>query len=266
MTALGDFAACPMLYRWRHELRVPSHVLPDDAARRAPASDDSRRAGSADRPGVDAATAGTFFHRCVELLDFACPQPTADLARRAAEEMSLPSADAARLADELAEMVRRFAGHELWGQIAGAQRAFRELDFLLAVGPATLRGKIDLLLADATGQWRVVDYKSDRLADESPQGVADHSRHHHLQMLLYAMAAGRHLRGPAPQATLYYLRAATSHTFTFDEASLADGERKLAELTESLIAARRSGQFEMRRSATCDFCPYGVLCERFGRA
>ena len=73
-------------------------------------------------------------------------------------------------------------------------------------------------------------------------------------------AAGRHLQGPAPQATLYYLRSAVSYTFAFDEAAVAEGERELAELAESLIAARRSGQFEICRSATCDFCPYGALC------
>ena len=103
---------------------------------------------------------------------------------------------------------------------------------------------------------------SSATADASPAAVANHSGHHRLQMLTYAMAAGRHLHGPAPQATLYYLRAAVRHTYPLDEAAVADGERELAELARSLIAARRSGRFEIRRSATCDFCPYGALCGR----
>jgi len=263
VTALGDFAACPMLYRWRYELRVPAAALPADLERPAVTADGPRDAGSAERPGVDAATAGTFFHRCMELMDFAHPQPAANLARQAAEEMSLPRGDAAGLADELAEMVRLFRNHELWPRIAQASRTLRELEFLLTVGPATLRGKIDLVVADPTGEWHVVDYKSDRLADTSPAGVAHHSDHHRLQMLTYAMAAGRHLQGPAPQATLYYLRPAVSHTYAFDEAAVADGERELAELARSLIAARRSGQFEIRRSDMCGLCPYAPLCERF---
>jgi len=257
VTALGDFAVCPMLYRWRHELRVPPRALADATA----SSDDGRRS-SADRPAVDPATAGTFFHRCMELTEFAHPQPAAELARQAAEEMSLPRGDAAGLADELAEMVQRFRTHELWRRIAEASCALRELEFILTVGPATLRGKIDLVVAGSTGEWHVVDYKSDRMAEASPAAVAHHSDHHRLQMLTYAMAAGRHLQGPAPQATLYYLRSAVSHTYAFDEAAVAAGERELAELARSLIAARRSGQFEMRRSATCDFCPYGALCGR----
>ena len=261
VTALGDFAACPMLYRWRHELRVPPRALPDATAASTASCDDGRRS-SADRPAVDPATAGTFFHRCVELLDFTRPQPSAALAQLAAEEMSLPADHAAALAEELAEMIARFGEHELWRRVAQADPTLRELKFLLTVGPATLRGQIDLLFRDSAGAWCVVDYKSDRLADDSPAGLADHSSHHRLQMLTYAVAAGRHLRAPAPPATLYYLRSAATHTFTFDEASLAAGENELAVLAESLIASRRSGQFEMRRSATCDFCPYGALCGR----
>jgi len=264
VTALGDFAACPMLYQWRHELRIPAGAAGDEAVCSSTGIA-AQQAGPYGSVGIDAAAAGTFFHRCVELLDFAQPQPASVLASQAAEEVSLPADLVEELTAALTEMLSRFSRHELWGQISEAGQTLRELDFLLKVGPATLRGQIDLLLCGPEGVWRVVDYKSDKLADESKCGLAEHSLHHRLQMLIYAMAAGRHLQGPAPQATLYYLRPAASHTFLFDEAALSAGEDELTTLLKSLIAARRSGQFEKRRSENCQFCGYAALCERFGQ-
>ncbi len=264
VTALSDFATCPMLYRWRYDLRVPPATLASCPRDDKPTGDDPPEA-RADGASVDAATAGTFFHRCVELLNFAAPQPVADLARQVGDEMAMLPADVGRLADELADMLSRFKADELWGQIAGTDLAFRELDFLLPVGPIRLRGKIDLLLTDEAGEWRVVDYKSDRLAESSARGVAEHSGHHRLQMLIYSLAA-QHAERQAPSATLYYLRSAVSHTFTFDAPAIAAGRQEIVELGRSLIASRRSGGFRMCRSASCDFCPYGLLCDRFGEA
>jgi len=66
VTALGEFAHCPALYRWRHELRMPA------AERRADSPMPPKGPPAA---SMDAATLGTLYHRCLERLDFRKPQP-----------------------------------------------------------------------------------------------------------------------------------------------------------------------------------------------
>ena len=248
VTALSDFAHCPMLYRWRHELAVPAPVSQSDGTRAGGGS-------------LDALTLGTLYHRCMELLDFADPQANEDLIARVVWEMDLDDAvNPGELAGELGEMVSRFAQHDLWGRLASAGHIFRELDFVLSVGQLTLRGQIDLLYCDDQGTWHVVDYKSDRLADDNE--IAQRAGNYELQMLVYSIAADRHLDGPIADASLYFLRPAREHTFTIDPAALQTARDRLAALTEDLITSRRTNQFERVQSAHCDYCPYSSLCDQ----
>ena len=244
VTALSEFAHCPMLYRWRSELATPSP-------------------GSPDRPGsgasLDALTLGTLYHRCMELLDFANPQAGDNLIAQVVWEMDLDDAvNPAALAGELGEMISRFAKHDLWGRLASARHIFRELDFVLTAGQLTLRGQIDLLYCDDQGIWHVVDYKSDRVADDNE--IARRAGNYELQMLAYSIAAGRHLDQPIADASLYFLRPARTHTFTIDPAALQIAQDRLAALTENLIISRRANQFERVQSARCNYCPYSTLC------
>ncbi|KKN64612.1 hypothetical protein LCGC14_0489900 [marine sediment metagenome] len=250
VTALCDFVHCPMLYRWRYELRVPTSALP----KTEPASD-------SEPSTIDAATAGTFFHRCMELMDFAAPQSAGQLADRSAAEMELSAEQTAILTGELADMLDTFKGHDLYQTIAASQQTFRELDFVLSAGPATLRGQIDLLLADTDGAWRIVDYKSDRIGESpSQKELATHSAHHELQMRIYAAAATRQLGAPPAEAVLYYLRHGQTHAIQFDAAAIASVETELGQLAERLIVARRSGEFAAERTEGCEYCAYRAVC------
>ncbi len=245
VTALSEFEHCPMLYRWRYELRIPGQVETGGAAGGAGAS-------------LDPATMGTLYHRCMELLDFARPQTAGELVRRAVGELGLQeSADVAEIEGELEDMVATLRAHPLGKALEGAKRTLRELDFIMRSGPAMLRGQIDLLYQDADGRWCVVDYKSDRV---SADNLPDHARRYELQLLTYASAAARYLDELPTVATLYFLRPGTTHAFPIGADALSATQARIAELAAQLVAARRSGQFERRQSAACDFCPYGKLC------
>ena len=249
VTALGDFAYCPMLYRWRYDLRVPQAT--ESPARSE--GDRPRAAGS-----LDAATLGTLFHRCMELLDFARPQPAESLLAQAAAELGLEgSADSAALAADLDEMLRRLRAHPLWADLAGAKQSFRELDFLMDAGPAVLRGQIDLLYQDAAGNWRIVDYKSDRVAAAE---IETHAGRYELQMLAYAVAAARHVGRPPAGATLYFLRPGACCELPLGSDAVASAERRIADLAGRVIKARRSGTFERQASGRCAGCPCEGLC------
>jgi ATP-dependent exoDNAse (exonuclease V) beta subunit len=247
VTALSEFVQCPQHYQWRHALRVPGHLLATPSDRPA-------------MPMVDAATAGTYFHRCMELTDFVTPGPTDAVTIQAADEAGLSHAVASPLAAEFAEMRQRFEATDLWARLAAANRLLRELDFTIDLGPAVLRGQIDVLFLGADGRWGVVDYKSDRLAATHTDAIALHSRHHRQQMLIYALAAGRYLGVDALPATLYYLRPGVSHTFDFTPEDIQAGLAQLQSQALDLITARRTGHFAPQPGPACQWCDYRSLC------
>ena len=250
VTALSEFARCPSLYRWRHELRVPPEALPSPEA--APSVAVSPPAS------LDPATAGTVFHRCMEHLDFAHPQSAAALLQQALADMDLDeTACADALAADLDAMLERFQSQPLWRELADAAELRRELDFVLHAPPATLRGQIDLLARAADGAWRIVDYKSDRVG---PEGPATHAARYELQMHAYAAAAAKHLGVAPTDATLYFLRTGDVHRFEITPAVLESFHTRAGKLADELIVARRTGDVRRTPTAACEFCPYRLLC------
>ncbi|MCD4823756.1 MAG: UvrD-helicase domain-containing protein [Phycisphaerae bacterium] len=242
-TALGDFEQCPMLYHWRYELRAPTEPLLH--------SGDAEPSPSHAAAGLDPLTLGTLYHRCMELLDFAAPQPAEVLLRQVVEEMELHDCDFAALTGELSDMLETFRASELAGQIAAAGEVYRELDFLTDVGPATIRGQIDLLY-NSGGAWGVVDYKSDRVA--AGENIAAKAQRYQLQMLIYAAAVAGYTGKPPADAKLYFLRTGQCYTFEITPETLAQARQRVTRLAGQLIAARRTGQFHRCNKDTCSFC------------
>ena len=261
-TALAALEFCPALFHWHYELRVPAAVLTGGQD----LSNDIGRTGQAGAGALDAATAGTVFHRCMELLDFDDPQPAGALMHRALEEQGV-SVDPAAMTAELEQMLQGIRRHRLWATLTGTRQRLRELEFVTRIGRLEVQGVIDLLIQSADGQWLVIDYKSDRVA---PADVAAHARRYHLQMLLYADAAHRLLAADSPgrepwaggiPATLYFLRPGLAHTFAAETltSGLAD---RLAGLADRLACCRREGAWPGRRDGACGHCHYAALCGR----
>jgi len=258
VTALNDFETCPMLYRWRHELRLPRRY---ESLMRRGGKEGVRAAPgpAAQLPALDAATTGTLYHKCMELLDFDHPQDAGPLVGQAAEMLGIEAAPGLEaLAAELSEILSAFAGHELWAGLRSATQVLRELDFVLDCPPAIVRGQIDLAYRDQAGTWHIVDYKSDRV--EPGPRLARHAARYELQLLLYAQAAGRHLGGGVADAMLYFLRPARTFELRADDAALSAAAERAARLAEGLIASRRSGVFERQARQQCHWCPYSGLC------
>lgn len=266
VTALGDFEKCPMLFHWRYELGVPQkYLLPGPKPKAKAGTAEATTVSDAAASGaahLDAATMGTIFHRCMELLDFTSPtrgdSKAASLVQRALAEMGLEGqADASGLAVELEAMIATLSQRPLYGQMRGARRTERELSFLLDWPGLTLRGQIDLIFEDQGGRWHVVDYKSDRVAGD---GLAEHGRRYEMQMLLYAAAATQHLGGMPSEATLYFLRAGREHIIPITPDALERAKGRACGLAREIATARRSGRFERRQSEFCPHCLYQGLC------
>jgi ATP-dependent helicase/nuclease subunit A len=212
---------------------------------------------------LDAAMAGTIFHRCMELTDFSAEAALGgaqSLVQRVLAEMGMDEqVDASALAADLQGMLAKFQSHELWAKLRAAKRIDRELAFETQAPGLVLRGQIDLLYQDEADAWHIVDYKSNRTG---PEGVAPHALQYELQMLVYAMAARGHVGAPPAEATLYFLRAGASLTFQITPDSLDQALQRISKLAGELAHARRGGTFARRQCDACQYCPYGELCQK----
>jgi len=204
---------------------------------------------------------GTLVHAVLEEIDFARPDGLdALLERRAERHLEHLPADRRRL-DELREMIRRFLESPRAAEIASASTAHRELEFLLAwppcstaapscstaapgreessrqPGAAVLRrpepiyfqGFIDCLYCDSSGRWKVIDYKTNRVA---PESLAAAAAGYEMQMLLYGLAVERILGVPPAELTLCFLRPGLEYSFPWNDSA----RRRVVELIDAALS------------------------------
>lgn len=251
----ADFKQCPLLYRFRVVDRLPE--TPSRAQVR-----------------------GTVVHAVLERL-FALPADRRDPA--AGRELVDPVwRDVLAASPELAEL---FAGPEDPEHVEWLESA-RELvegyfaledpqsvrpeacELLVEAELATsdlqdgetllLRGYIDRLDVAATGEIRVVDYKTGAAPREVFEGKAL------FQMKFYALALLR-IRGVVPrQLRLLYLADRQALSYTPDEAELLRFERTLTAIWSAIRRAAREGDFRPNPSRMCDWCDHKVYCPAFG--
>ena len=262
-TALDEFAKCPAMYHWRYELRAPvpnfsglSEVGPGQVGDDSSGKPGPGWAGAV--PQLDPLTLGTLLHGCMELVDFANPQQANVLLAQGLARTGLGEEvgdfDLDALAEELEAMLAKFRSGSLARQLArlDPRDIYRELDFVSAFGPATIRGQIDLLY-QACGQWHIVDYKSDHVSGDADSLAAKASRYE-MQMLIYAQAVARYT-GLAPAgATLYFLRTGQEHSFDISPQAIADATGRVEALARELVDSRRAGKFKKCNQTSCDYC------------
>lgn len=117
--------------------------------------------------------------------------------------------DSPRTLQQAAQLLEAFASTTLADEIRQAKRRYAELEFLLRLPPSVaaedavdVHGFIDCLFQDASGQWRLVDFKTNRTTAE---GVSAAAEPYWLQMYLYGEAA-RQAIGATPMLNLHFLR------------------------------------------------------------
>jgi putative RecB family exonuclease len=248
----ADFKQCPLLYRFRAVDRLPE----------TPSRLQVR---------------GTVVHAVLEGL-FALPPDRRDPG--AARELVDPAwRDVLAGSPELAELFAGPADPELAEWLDSA-RALVEAYFALedprrvepeacellveAELPATegepllLRGYIDRLDVAATGEIRVVDYKSGAAPREVFEAKAL------FQMKFYALVLLR-IRGVVPsQLRLLYLADRQALSYTPDEAELVRFERTLAAIWSAILRAGQTGDFRPNPGRMCDWCDHKPCCPAFG--
>jgi ATP-dependent exoDNAse (exonuclease V) beta subunit len=151
--------------------------------------------------------------------------------------------DAGRELEEPVGLITALTATPRWASLRAAGRIHPELEFLLAWPPGCaeqggtyIQGFIDCLYQDAGGEWRLLDYKTNRISAETlPDTVASYE----MQMLVYALAAERILKRPPAELVLHFLRGGHEHRFAWSDAA-RDRAVKLVERALRQTASPRT--------------------------
>jgi hypothetical protein len=147
------------------------------------------------------------------------------------------------------ELVAGWLGSALHAQLATSRLA-PEAPFLLDVGGAVIRGKLDLLASSPGAAPLVVDYKTNALDGRGPEELMSA---YETQRDLYALATGGH-EGRVRTAFVFLERPGEPVVHEHDAAALAATRERL----EGLVAGVAAARFEVTPSphrALCHDCP-----------
>jgi ATP-dependent exoDNAse (exonuclease V) beta subunit len=252
---LQDYARCGYRYYLTRVLGLP-RVAP-------PPPDELEPAEEPETPApLEGRIRGTLAHLLLERLDFARPAPPS-----AEEVRALGAEHGLQLEPEHVEDVRAqvaaFAASPLCARLAEARGVRREAGFAFSLeadgGGPLLSGFVDVLAREADGTVLVVDYKTDRLAeDESPAELV--ARSYTTQRMVYALAA---LQDGAPGVEVAYAlleRPGEPVTATFTQADVPALVDALLGLADGVLAERWPVAEHPHREL-CGECPgRAALC------
>jgi ATP-dependent exoDNAse (exonuclease V) beta subunit len=200
--------------------------------------------------GLRATEIGDAAHRLLELVDLAAPAlPDVSLVRDWYPEVT----------DEEVERIEGFVGayctSELAARVARLPGAVPERPFAFEHDGVLLHGRLDVLWREGA-RAMVVDYKTNSLAEGTPEEIVESD--YHLQRLVYALACFR--AGADEVEVVYHFleRSDAVVATTFDRSELPGLEEELS------AAIRRIDAGEFTPSPdefTCNGCPaLDVVC------
>lgn len=244
----ADFKQCPLLYRFRAIDRLPE-------------------------PPTPAQLRGSVVHAALEALyslpaalrgqDMALTLVTPAWERLTAEEPELvaaitPDQRAQLLADAQALLTGYYRLED--PTRFDPQGCEQRIEVELADG-TLLRGFVDRIDVAATGELRVVDYKTGKAPPEA-RGLAEAKAM--FQMKFYAVALLRS-RGVLPaRLRLIYLADGQLLDYTPDFDELVRFEKTLMAIWSAIQSAGATGDFRPTASRMCNWCAHQALCPAFG--
>jgi ATP-dependent exoDNAse (exonuclease V) beta subunit len=252
-SSLQDYARCPYRFYLTRVLRLPPVAPP------APVGDDHEtevevaNEGRAAAP-LEARIRGTLVHELLEGLEFRRPQPPDP-----AQVRALAAAHGLELepeqVDDVRAQVAAFAASPLCGRLAAARGVRREAGFAFELEPGggpLVTGFTDVLAREADGTVLVVDYKTDRLEEETPAELVE--RAYVTQRAVYALAALREGAARVEVAHCLLERPGEPVSATFGQAdapALADALLRLA----TGVLAERWPVADAPHRELCGDCP-----------
>ncbi|WP_435768755.1 RecB family exonuclease [Nocardioides sp. SYSU DS0651] len=244
---VGDFLACPLLYRFRSIDRLPE-------------------------PPSPAAARGTLVHRVLEqLFDLPAgdrtPATAATMVEPAWEELKeqepalagMFPEDGAEIAAWLLSCRETLARYFTLEDPRRLEPAERELYVeTLTESRLLLRGVVDRVDVAPDGAIRVVDYKT------APSPAERFEAKALFQLRFYALVIWR-TRGVVPRVLqLVYLGNGEVLSYEPDEADLLATERKVEAVWQAIRLATERQEFQPRPGALCGWCAHQALCPAYG--
>lgn len=244
----ADFKQCPLLYRFRAIDRLPE--VPSTAQLRGSlvhAALEQLYGLPAAQRGQD--TAGSLVEPAWERVIAAEPDLAGDL-------------DPEQRTQLLAEARALLAGYYRLEDPTrfDPQCCEERVEVELADG-TLLRGFIDRIDVAATGEVRVVDYKTGK-APPAARALAEFKAM--FQMKFYAVALLR-MRGVVPaRLRLLYLADSQVLDYSPDLAELERFEKTLMAIWQAIQKSGETGDFRPNPSKLCSWCSHQELCPAFG--
>lgn len=127
--------------------------------------------------------------------------------------------------DHASGLLARFSESAFAKRLRAARFTGREVPFCLPL-EATVEGVADLVIEEDDG-WRVVDFKTDGVAEDE---VEERANHYRMQGACYALCLSKILRRPIKEIIFYFLTPQKAHIFEADEALHEDARRAIAAL------------------------------------
>lgn len=124
-----------------------------------------------------------------------------------------------------------------------------------------LRGYFDRIDVAATGELRVVDYKTGK-APPAARALAEFKAM--FQMKFYAVALFRSRGVPPTRLRLIYLADGQLLDYSPDRDELLRFEKTLMAIWRAIQSAGETGDFRPNPSRLCDWCPHQQRCPAFG--
>ncbi|MEJ7705886.1 MAG: PD-(D/E)XK nuclease family protein [Nocardioidaceae bacterium] len=243
----SDFMTCPLLYRFRVIDRLPQ------------------------TPSIDAVR-GSVVHKVLEgLFDLPARDRTSERANsllapvweelldtepELAEMFGDDTPDLVTWLEQCRDLLERYFTLEDPQRLEPAEREVHVATQLSS--GLRLHGYIDRVDVAATGELRIVDYKTGKSPGEHFEAKAL------FQMKFYALVIWR-TRGILPRMLqLVYLGNGELLRYEPDERDLLATERKIEALWRAIERAHATGEWRARKSALCGWCDHQALCPEFG--
>lgn len=248
VTELANYARCPMRYQLENVLRIPP--LDTVEASPDPFIDIEAVVSETEAADWDSTEQGRAVHAILRQIR----QP---LSRKRLDELICQTrglarpltAPTGRESETLRTHVTNFLGSELGRAALSASKTYTEQLIRAELGAYIVAGRLDRIFKDETGDWQVIDYKTDQITKDE---LADRVAYYRPQMELYGWLVHKcYPEQPAITVNLFFTALSRCEQQRF----IAEELQGITEQWQEKIAALQQGTYE-KKLEHCRFCPY----------